>query len=115
LIRLRNYGTKDATNLLVTATLTPNLEVIDAGGGSKAVKVAVSEKKDGVKFDQIPKLGPGKEMELGILVKVIGDQPKLATCKVVIAHDDLTDTFEDMAGVKVTTGRRPGADATTKQ
>ncbi len=114
-IRLRNYGTKDATNIQVTATLSPNLEVQDAGGGSKDVKVAVTEKKDAVKFDQINKLGPGKEMVLGILVKVVGEQPKLATCKVVIAHDDLTDTFEDMAGVKVTSGRRAAGEATSKQ
>ena len=114
-IRLRNYGTKDATNIQVTATLSPNLEVQEAGGGSKDVKVAVSRKEGAVKFDQINKLGPGKEMVLGILVKVVGEQPKLATCKVVIAHDDLTDTFEDMAGVKVTTGRRAAAEATSKQ
>ena len=44
-------------------------------------------------------------MILWIMVKVVGVQPKLATCKVVITHDDLTDTFEDMAGVKVTTAR----------
>ena len=35
-------------------------------------------------FDQISKLGPGKEMTLGIVVKVVGDAPKLATCKVVL-------------------------------
>ena len=114
-IRLRNYGTKEATNLQVTATLSPNLEVQAAGGGSKDVSVQTTDKKDGVKFSQIPKLGPGKEMILWTTVKVIGVQPKLATCKVVIMHDDLTDTFEDMAGVKVTTSRGSAPEATIKQ
>ena len=31
-IRLRNYGTKDATHLLVTANLSPNLKFEKAGG-----------------------------------------------------------------------------------
>ena len=112
-IRLRNYGTKEATNLQVTATLSPNLEVQKAGGGPKEVTPAI--KADLVKFDQIPKLGPGKEMILWVTVKVVGPQPKLATCKVVIAHDDLSDTYEDMAGVKVTTARNAPAEATSKQ
>jgi uncharacterized repeat protein (TIGR01451 family) len=115
-ILLRNYGTKEATNIQVTAALSPNLEVQRAGGGSKDVSVETTPKKDGVKFSQIPKLGPGKEMILWTTVKVTGVQPKLATCKVVIMHDDLTDTFEDMAGVKVTTARGgAAAEATSKQ
>ena len=111
-IRLRNYGTKEATNLQVNATLTPNLEVQKAGGGPKEVTPAI--KNEQVKFDQIPKLGPGKEMILWITVKIVAPQPKLATCKVVIAHDDLTDTYEDMAGVKVTTPRSSPVEAATK-
>ncbi len=114
-IRLRNYGTKDATNIQVTATLSDNLEFKEGGGGSKDVQVGYMPEKHLVKFSQINKLGPGKEMVLGILVKVVGEQPKLATCKVVIMHDDLTDTFEDMAGVKVTNGRRAAADAPIKK
>ncbi len=114
-IRLRNYGTKDATNIQVTATLSPNLEVQKVGGGSKEVSMQTSPTKDKVMFSQIPKLGPGKEMTLWTTVKVIGPAPKLATCKVVITHDDLSDTFEDMAGVKVTAARGAAPEATSKQ
>ena len=39
-IRLSNYGTKEATNLLVTATLSENLKFEKAGGGSQDVQVA---------------------------------------------------------------------------
>ena len=47
-------------------------------------------------------------MILGIVVTVTGPDPKLATCRVSVVHDDLPDgnKFEDMAGVKVTTQRR---------
>ena len=47
-------------------------------------------------------------MILGIVATVKGPDPKLATCRVSVIHDDLPDgnKFEDMAGVKVTTQRR---------
>jgi uncharacterized repeat protein (TIGR01451 family) len=116
LIRLRNYGTKEATNLLVSATLSDNLEVQQAGGGSGDVKMEYAENKHAVSFSQINKLGPGKEMTFGIVAKVTGEAPKLATCKVVLTHDDLPDHFEDMAGVKITNGRRAApATATTNE
>jgi hypothetical protein len=94
------------------ADLSKNLEFVDAGGGSKDVKVARQPQDNKVKFDEIPKLGPGKEMVLGILVRAVGEDPKLATCKVSVIHDDLTDRFEDMAGVKVTTARHAAAAPT---
>jgi uncharacterized repeat protein (TIGR01451 family) len=105
-IRLRNYGTKDATHLQVTANLSPNLKYIAAGAGAQDVQVF--QKDNAVKFVEIDKLGAGKELVLGVRVTVDGPQPKLATCKVSVIHDDLPDNekFEDMAGVKVTTQRR---------
>jgi len=110
-IRLRNYGTKEATNLLVNATLSDNLEVVTAGGGTKDVKVGMDPNKHAVKFEQISRLDPNKEMVLGILVKVVGDEPRLATCRVFVTHDDLTEKFEDMAGVKITSTKRTAAAA----
>ena len=62
-----NYGTKDATNIQVHGHPLRQPRRTEAGGGSKDVKVAVSPKKNAVKFEQIRKLGPGKEMVLGIL------------------------------------------------
>ena len=118
-IRLRNYGTKDATHLQVTANLSPNLKFIEAGtgAGSREVQVQHNEKDNAVKFVEIDKLGPGKELILGVLVKVDGPEPKLATCRVFVTHDDLPDgnKFEDMAGVKVTTQRRGAATAAVGQ
>ncbi len=110
-IRLRNYGTKEATHLLVRANLSANLEFKDGGSRSQDVKVSHNATENAVMFQGIDKLGPNKEMVLGILVKVRGPEPKLATCRVSVIHDDLPDgnKFEDMAGVKVTTQRRGAA------
>ena len=107
-IRLRNYGTKDATHLQVTAKLSPNLKYKAAGAGPGAQDVQVFQKDNAVKFVEIDKLGAGKELVLGVRVTVEGAEPKLATCRVFVTHDDLPDNekFEDMAGVKVTTQRR---------
>jgi uncharacterized repeat protein (TIGR01451 family) len=102
-IRLRNYGTKEANKLQLSAKLSDNLAVTDIAGGPDGDSFA----KDGeVKFPIIERLGPGKEMMLGIKVKVTGPQPKLGTCRVKLVHDDLTEPLEDMAGVKVTESRR---------
>jgi uncharacterized repeat protein (TIGR01451 family) len=104
-ITLRNYGTKDASHLAVIATLSPNLKYVDAGTRAADVKIAGSPKGDSVSFD-IPKLGAGKEMTLGVLVQVQSGTPQQARCKVGVTHDDLTEPFEDMASIRVTSSRR---------
>jgi uncharacterized repeat protein (TIGR01451 family) len=105
-ISLRNYGTKDATRLLVTADLSANLECVKAGGQQHENKAFA--KGNSVTFEEIEKLGPNKEIVLGIVVSVKGPEPKLATCHVSMTHEDLPDQskLEDMASVKVTTARR---------
>jgi uncharacterized repeat protein (TIGR01451 family) len=102
-IRLRNYGTKEAVGLKVWAKLSDNLEVTDTAGGPEAFR-----KDDMLKFQLIPRLGPGKEMTFAIKVKVTKSQPKIGTCRVFLLHDDLnpTEALEDMAGVKVTESAR---------
>ena len=106
-IRLRNYGTKDATHLLVTANLSPNLKFESWGSANQDVKVQQNPKENAVVFQGIDKLGPGKQIDLGIVVSVTSPQPRLATCRVSVIHDDLPDNnkFEDMAAVKVTSPR----------
>jgi uncharacterized repeat protein (TIGR01451 family) len=102
-IRLRNYGTKEAAKLQLAAKLSSNLTVDSTAGGPDGEAFA----KDGeVKFPIIERLGPGKEMLLGIKVKVTSAQPKIGTCRVQLLHDDLTEPLEHMASVKVTETRR---------
>ena len=54
-------------------------------------------------FQRIDKVGAGKEIILGIVAKVAGPSPKLATCRISVTHDELPegDNLEDMVGVKV--------------
>ena len=72
------------------------------------MKIKGTEKGDSVTFD-IPKLGAGKEMVLGVLVQVTSGDPKQGTCKVGVTHDDLPEPFEDMASIKVTSSGRHAA------
>jgi uncharacterized repeat protein (TIGR01451 family) len=109
-ITLRNYGTKDATQLVVMAKLSDNLKFENAGGGGTDVEIQRNENTHQVMF-LIPKLGSGKEMILGIVVQVANDESKQATCKVSVTHDESgKEPFEDMASIKVTSsGRGPKA------
>src|SRR5262249_23242937 len=107
-IRLRNYGTKEATRIQVTAKLSKNLDVTHYSGPTD--QDAKWSPEEGVLvFPLIEKLGPGKEMLLGIDVQVVADEPKLAPWRVDVLHDDLTETFEDMPGSKVMTWHRAAA------
>lgn len=105
-IRLRNYGTKEASRIQITAKLSKNLKVEGAGSSTTDIKQHLSPDGDELKFSEIDKLGPGKELVLGILVKVASDTPRLATCRVLVSHEDLPEPFEDMAAVKITSARR---------
>ena len=87
----------------VTSKLSDNFEVTDTAGGPEGVSY---RKGDALMFPLIDRLGPGKEMTLGIKVKVTKPQPKIGTCRVFLLHDDLTEPLEDMAGVKVTESAR---------
>ena len=103
-ILLRNYGTKDATNILLTAILSKNLKAVGTAGCPQGITGLFTG--DQVKFVDndgggIKKLGPKKEMTMWLEVEVTGEDPQVATCKVKVTHDGLPEPFEDMARVKV--------------
>ena len=114
LITLRNYGTKEATNLRLWATVTKNLKV--TGSLDKQDGPALFDTKEGNFVWQddgkggIKSLGPGKTMVLGLEVEVTADKPEVATCKVFVKHDGLPE-FEDSAHVKVLTASPRPAEA----
>lgn len=108
-IRLRNYGTKEATNIVLKGSVTANLKfskLLTSDGVPSDLEVW---SKDGqIRFARgrtegpaIPRLGPGKEVVIGLEVEVTSAEPRLATLTVTATHDDLSGTYEDMAGVKV--------------
>ena len=112
-IRLRNYGTKQATNIKMKAILSKNLTAVETAGVPAGIAAVHPPESDGQSNEQtwaflddqgggIKTLGPQQEIIMGITVKVTGADPKVATCKVSVTHDDSTDPpFEDMARVKV--------------
>ncbi len=106
-IRLANYGTKAAKNLMIRADLSPNLEIVSVTGMQNDMAVATDQSKRMLKFSPVAQLEPGKVMIFGFHAKATGEKPKLATCKVIVAQDDLPHTIEDMAAVKVKS--RPSA------
>ncbi len=109
-IRISNSGTKDATNLHVTAELSSNLKAKAAGDGTSRLKGGTLP--DGsIAFPRIDKLAREKEILLGIEVQAVSGEPQLATCRVKVKHDDLPDSIDDMAAVRVIP---PGRTASAK-
>jgi uncharacterized repeat protein (TIGR01451 family) len=110
-IRISNSGTKDATHLQVRAELSENLQALVARDSKNTVKPMISPKGDAIEFVGLDTLPRDKEIVLGILVKVLKPEPRQATCRVTVKHDDLPEGIDDMAAVKVIP---PGRTASAK-
>src|SRR5207244_3053072 len=103
-IRIKNVGTKDATNLLVKALLSKNIEP-SATSGNDGREAQFNKEQQLLVFPPIDRLGHGKEVVLGIKVKAI--EKGMGTCRVFLMHDDLdqNEALEDMAAFKITAPR----------
>jgi uncharacterized repeat protein (TIGR01451 family) len=104
LIKVSNMGTKEATRLSISAVLSPNLEARDTSGTEEQAKYNADTHQ--IVFPSIERLGPNKAIELGIRVRVKSPEPKIATCRVFLIHDDLTEKLDDVSAIKVTPVRR---------
>lgn len=103
-IELQNIGTKEATNLVLSATVSKNLIPI----GSFDVPPGMEFRKgDGQVILQdaggggIKRLAPGKKLVMGLEVEVAGAEPKVGTCRVQVKHDELPEGVDAMAHVKI--------------
>ena len=105
-IRIKNFGLKEASHLLLSAKLSGNLTATMTDAGSDDRREARYNTDTGdLVFPQIDRLGAGKEMTMGIKVKC--REAGLATCRVFLTHDDLDNgRLEDVAVTKVTDSRR---------
>jgi uncharacterized repeat protein (TIGR01451 family) len=103
-IRIKNLGTKEATRLQVKANLSPNLDVTETAGTDQNAHFLSATQHDMIVFPLIDRLGPGKELVLGI--KVRAKKPGLATCRVFLMHDEMEVQIEDVAYTRVTTINR---------
>lgn len=86
-VNVKNYGLKEANNLLVSAKLSGQLKVVDATGTEKEPEATAT--RDEVRFPVIDRLGAGQELHLTI--KVVADKPGAGVCQVTIVHDDNGD------------------------
>lgn len=109
-IRLQNYGTKEAANIQLRAEVSSNLQIIETGGGPEKEAKGTPDGLQ-IAFPTIDRIPAGKEMILGIKVKVTSHDTRIGTCRVYVKHDDLPQEIDDMATVKLTEGRQTAAAA----
>lgn len=84
-VRITNRGTKEATNLLISAILSNDMKWVDTSGTETS---ATDPKGSGhnLLFPKIPTLAPGEKLELTIKVRAL--KPGFATCQVLLMHDE---------------------------
>ncbi len=87
-IRVRNTGSKAASNLLFNAKVTDNLEYVGTDGTDKQGERDPTNPTM-MRFPAIPRLEPNKELLLTIRVK--GVKPGIADCRVSLVHEDSGD------------------------
>ncbi|MDG3004225.1 DUF11 domain-containing protein [Paludisphaera mucosa] len=109
LVKLHNYGTKEAVNVDVNAAVSPNLQITETSGGPEGESKGPADGSQ-VSFPKIDRLGPNASVTLGIKVKAKNLGDGIGVCTVSVKHNDLTTELKGMANVKVTEGRRT-ADA----
>jgi uncharacterized repeat protein (TIGR01451 family) len=98
-IRLRNTGTKEATNIQVNADLTANLTAVQTAGTDLNASADPTGTK--IVFPPLERLAPGTEVVLGIRAKA--KAPGLASARVFCGHQDLQGgKIETVTNVTIT-------------
>ncbi len=112
LIKLQNYGKKEASGVQVVAALSDNLQPTETTGGPEGEGHMKPEGKNIlVQFPRIDRIGPGASMVLGVKVKAVKADDGVGTCEVTVKHDDDAASLRGMANVKVSQGRRTAGAA----
>ena len=88
-IKIRNDGSKDASGLILNATVSSNLKAIEFDTGATDKNAQYNPTTGKILFPQIDRLAPGAELTL--IIKVRALRPGLATCQVRLMHADLGD------------------------
>jgi uncharacterized repeat protein (TIGR01451 family) len=101
-IKVVNSGTKEATKVTISANYSENITPVGIFGLDEGGKYNKGSRQ--VIFPLIPRLAPGRTVELGIRVKA--DKPGQAWCRVSLTHDDLTEKLDSAAAFKITSTRR---------
>ena len=101
-IKIVNRGTKEATKILVSAKIPDTVEPRETSGTDVEGEFQPTTRM--FIFPQIDRLGPGKQIELGIKVEAV--KPGEAICRVYLTHEEMTEKLEDLAVFKVEKVRR---------
>ncbi len=103
-IRIKNIGTKEATNILVSAEYSKSLEP-KATRGNDGREAQFNADLHKIVFPMIERLAPSQEVVMGIQVKA--NLKGMGICRVFLLHDDLAkdEELEDMASFKITARR----------
>ncbi|WP_337176732.1 hypothetical protein [Paludisphaera sp.] len=110
LIKLKNYGTKEASAVQVEFFLSPNLQPLETSGGPEG-HITKTEDKRGLCFPVIPQIAPGATVVLGIKVNAEKADEGIGTCEVNVKQADTAAVLKGMANVKITEGRRTAGAA----
>jgi uncharacterized repeat protein (TIGR01451 family) len=98
-IKLRNTGTKEATNIQVNADLTQNLAAVQTAGTDLNASADPTGTK--IVFPPLERLAPGTEVVLGIRARA--KAPGLASARVFLGHQDLQGgKIETVTNVTIT-------------
>lgn len=112
LIKLQNYGKKEASGVQVDAVVSDNLQPTETSGGPEGTSNILKEdKKLRVRFPKIDRIGPGATMILGVKVKAVNAGDGIGICEVDVKHEDEAALLRGMANVKVMQGRRTAGAA----
>lgn len=84
-IRIKNQGSKEATQLLIAATLSEHIRLVRTGGTDEVAKGSPDGHE--VVFPAIDRLPPSGELVLKLWVQ--GEKEGIASCHVSLMHDDL--------------------------
>ena len=100
-IKVTNKGTKDATNLKMSAIISKNLTATFTSGFDVDADVAINDAIGEVRFPTIERLLPGRSIEVSIQAKA--KTAGVGTCRVFLEHDDLPGIkLEEFAHTTVT-------------
>jgi hypothetical protein len=87
-IRIKNQGSKEATRLLVAASLSEQIKIVRTSGTDQDAKQSADGRE--LVFPAIDRLAPNSELILTI--QVAGTKEGIASCHVTLMHDDLEQT-----------------------
>lgn len=102
-IKVKNIGTKEASQILISARHSDNVKVVMTAGTDKEAKYG--DKPGEFFFPQIDRLAKDQTLTLRVRVKAVKEG--LATCRVFVRHDqDADQPIEDIANFRITPARR---------